>query len=100
MKELYVWLQKEVYESLELLNTDIIKNGADEVVFSSSKEFLLQTNVLLTKLIDLLSEQDLDVIKLLTLISKLKCEGIDEDATELLQSMIFKMMKISALERK
>ena len=40
MKDLYVWLQSEVNESLELLDNEIIKDGADEIVFSSSKEFL------------------------------------------------------------
>ncbi len=100
MKDLYEWLQSEVIEAQDLLENEIIKDDADEIVFSSSKAFLNQSKELLANLIELLSEKDLDVMKLIALISKLKCEGTDKDEDEVTQSMIFKMMKISALDKK
>lgn len=99
MKDLYVWLQNEVNESLKLLDTDIIKDEADKIVFSSSKDFLNQSNVVLNKLVQLLSENNLEVMKLITLIAKLKCEGTDNDEDDIIQSMIIKMMEISSLEQ-
>ncbi|MDA3906958.1 MAG: hypothetical protein PF484_12880 [Bacteroidales bacterium] len=99
MKDLYVWLKSEVNESLKLLDTDIIKDEADKIVFSSSKDFLNQSNVVLDKLVQLLSENNLDVMKLITLIAKLKCEGTDNDEDDIIQSMIIKMMEISSLEQ-
>ncbi len=99
MKDLYVWLQSEVTESLELLDSDIIKNDADKVVYSSPKEFLNQSKDVLTKLIQLLSEHDLDIMKLISLIAKLKCEGTDKDEDEIIQSMMFKMMEESSLKQ-
>jgi hypothetical protein len=100
MKDLYVWLQSEVNESLKLLDNDIIKDGADEIVFSSSKEFLKKSKDVLNKMIDLLSEYDLDIMKLINLIAKLKTEGNDADEDAIIQSMILKMLETSSLETK
>jgi hypothetical protein len=100
MKDLYVWLQSEVNESLELLDNEIIKDGADEIVFSTPKEFLNQSKEVLSKLIQLLSENDLDIMKLINLIAKLKTEGNDKDEEAIIQSMIIKMLETSSLESK
>lgn len=100
MKDLYVWLQSEVNESLELLNNEIIKDGADEIVFSSSREFLIKSKDVLNRLVDLLSEYDLDIMKLINLIAKLKTEGNDADEDAIMQSMILKMLETSSLESK
>ena len=99
MKDLYVWLESEVKESLELLDTDIIKDEADKIVFSTPKEFLNQSKDVLGKLIQLLSGNDLDIMKLINLIAKLKCQGNDKDEDEVIQSMIVKLMKVSSLEQ-
>ncbi len=100
MKDLYVWLQSEVNESLELLDNEIIKDGADEIVFSSSKEFLIKSKDVLNRMVDLLSEYDLDIMKLINLIAKLKTEGNDADEDAVIQSMILKMLETSSLETK
>jgi hypothetical protein len=100
MKDLYVWLQSEVNKSLELLDNEIIKDGADEIVFSSSKEFLKKSKEVLNRMVDLLSEYDLDIMKLINLIAKLKTEGNDADEDVIIQSMILKMLETSSLETK
>lgn len=100
MKDLYVWLQDEVNESLELLDNEIIKDEADKIVFSSSKEFLINNKEVLHKLVDLLSEYDLDIMKLINLIAKLKTEGNDTDEDTIIQSMIVKMLETSSLDPK
>ncbi len=97
MKDLYVWLQSEVNESLELLDNEIIKDGADEIVFSSSKEFLIKSKDVLNRMVELLSEYDLDIMKLINLIAKLKTEGNDADEDAIIQSMIVKMLETSSL---
>ncbi|MBN2820667.1 MAG: hypothetical protein JXP36_16965 [Bacteroidales bacterium] len=100
MKDLYVWLQNEVNESLDLLDNEIIKDEADKIVFSSSKEFLINSKEVLHKLVDLLSEYDLDIMKLINLIAKLKTEGNDADEDTIIQSMIVKMLETSSLDTK
>lgn len=100
MKDLYVWLQNEVNESLELLENEIIKDEADKIVFSSSKDFLINSKDVLKKLVDLLSEYDLDIMKLINLIAKLKTEGNDSDEDAIIQSMIVKMLETSSLDPK
>jgi hypothetical protein len=100
MKDLYVWLQSEVNESLDLLNNEIIKDGADEIVFSSSKEFLIKSKDVLNRMVEMLSEYDLDIMKLINLIAKLKTEGNDADEDAIIQSMILKMLETSSLETK
>ncbi|MCU4158201.1 hypothetical protein J1N10_19660 [Carboxylicivirga sp. A043] len=100
MKDLYVWLQSEVNESLELLDNEIIKDGADEIVFSSSKEFLIKSKEVLNRMVDLLSEFDLDIMKLINLIAKLKTEDNDADEDVIIQSMILKMLETSSFETK
>ncbi len=100
MKNLYVWLQSEVNESLELLDNEIIKDRADEIVFSSSKEFLIKSKDVLNRMVELLSEYDLDIMKLINLIAKLKTEGNDADEDAIIQSMILKMLETSSLETK
>ncbi len=100
MKDLYVWLQNEVNESLELLENEIIKDEADKIVFSSSKDFLINSEDVLKKLVDLLSEYDLDIMKLINLIAKLKTEGNDADEDAIIQSMIVKMLETSSLDPK
>ena len=100
MKDLYVWLQNEVNESLELLDNEIIKDEADKIVFSSSKEFLINSKEVLHKLVDLLSEYELDIMKLINLIAKLKTEGNDTDEDTIIQSMIVKMLETSSLDPK
>ncbi|MCU4165708.1 hypothetical protein [Carboxylicivirga caseinilyticus] len=100
MKDLYVWLQNEVNESLELLDNEIIKDEADKIVFSSSKEFLNNSKDVLKKLVDLLSKYDLDIMKLINLIAKLKTEGNDADEDAIIQSMIVKMLETSSLDPK
>ncbi len=97
MKDLYVWLQSEVNESLELLDNEIIKDEADKIVFSSSKDFLINSKDVLKKLVELLSEYDLDIMKLINLIAKLKTEGNDADEDAIIQSMIVKMLETSSL---
>ncbi len=100
MKDLYVWLQNEVNESLELLDNEIIKDEADKIVFSSSKDFLINSKDVLKKLVDLLSEYDLDIMKLINLIAKLKTEGNDADEDTIIQSMIVKMLETSSPDPK
>ncbi|WP_430811570.1 MULTISPECIES: hypothetical protein [unclassified Carboxylicivirga] len=100
MKDLYVWLQNEVNESLELLDNEIIKDETDKIVFSSSKDFLINSKEVLKKLVDLLSEYDLDIMKLINLIAKLKTEGNDAEEDAIIQSMIVKMLETSSLDPK
>ncbi|MBN1463407.1 MAG: hypothetical protein JW922_06975 [Paludibacteraceae bacterium] len=99
MKDLYVWLQQEVQESIELLDNEIITDEVQKTVFSSSKEYLEKSKPVLEKLITVLAENELDVMTLINLIAKLKAKTSDSDEDEILQSMILKMLEISSLNQ-
>lgn len=98
MKDLYVWLQQEVQESIELLDNEIIIDEVQKTVFSSSKEYLEKSKPVLDKLIAVLAKNELDVMTLINLIAKLKAKTSDSDEDEILQSMILKMLEISSLK--
>ena len=51
-------------------------------------------------MVELLSEYDLDIMKLINLIAKLKTEDNDADEDAIIQSMILKMLETSSLETK
>jgi len=99
MKNLYVWLQQEVQESLDLLDNEIITDEVQKTVFSSSKEYLEKSKPVLEKLISVLTENKFDVMTLINLIAKLKAKTSDSDEDEILQSMILKMLEISSLNQ-
>ncbi len=47
-------------------------------------------------MVDLLSEYDLDIMKLINLIAKLKAEGNDADEDDIIQSLIVKMLETNS----
>lgn len=99
MKDLFIWLQQEVNDSIELLDNKIIIDDVQEIIFSSSKDYLEKSKPVLEKLITILSETDFDVMKLIDLIAKLKAKASNSDEDEITQAMIVKLLETSSLEQ-
>lgn len=92
MKDLFVFLQKEISEAKHNLKEDV---GADEYLqetFDSCDSYLTESYEALSNLIQVLEESRFDVMKLITFLARLKSVEQRIDESQAVAELMAKVM--------
>ncbi len=100
MEKLYVWLQEEVLEALELLEKEEIAKGLPDITVEKCKKHLTDGHNTLEVLIQVFKTSGFNTESFIEIIAKIKGQAPDTDEKHVLQYMMHKLFEISRIEGK